>query len=56
MSAILMLRYLALPELADRVEGALLATFRAGIKTPDVGGTAGTKTFAQAVAERVRGS
>ncbi len=54
MSAILMLRYLALPELADRVEGALLATFRAGIKTPDVGGTAGTKAFAQAVAERVR--
>ena len=54
MSAILMLRYLALPELADRVEGALLATFRAGIKTPDVGGTVGTKAFAQAVAERVR--
>jgi isocitrate dehydrogenase (NAD+) len=54
MSAILMLRHLALPELADRVEGALLATFRAGIKTSDVGGTAGTKAFAQAVAERLR--
>jgi isocitrate dehydrogenase (NAD+) len=54
MSAILMLRYLALAELADRVEGALLAAFRAGIKTPDIGGTAGTKAFAQAVAERVR--
>ena len=54
MSAILMLRYLALPDLADRVEGALLATFRAGIKTPDVGGTVGTKAFAQAVAEQLR--
>jgi isocitrate dehydrogenase (NAD+) len=54
MSAILMLRYLALAELADRVEGALLATFRAGIKTPDVGGRAGTKEFGRAVADRVR--
>ena len=44
-----MLRHLELPELADRVERALLATFRAGIKTPDIGGTAGTKAFAQAV-------
>ena len=54
MSAMLMLRYLALPDLADRVEGALLATFRADIKTPDIGGTTGTRAFAQAVAERVR--
>ncbi len=53
MSSILMLRHLELPDLADRVEKALLATFEAGIKTPDVGGTAGTKAFAQAVAERV---
>jgi isocitrate dehydrogenase (NAD+) len=55
MSAILMLRHLELPDLADRVERALLATFEAGIKTPDVGGTAGTKAFAKAVAERARG-
>jgi isocitrate dehydrogenase (NAD+) len=55
MSAILMLRHVGLSELADRVEGALLATFRAGIKTPDIGGTAGTKAFTQAVAERARG-
>jgi isocitrate dehydrogenase (NAD+) len=54
MSAILMLRHLELPELADRVEEALLATFAAGIKTGDVGGTAGTKEFARAVAERVK--
>ena len=33
-----------LDELADRVEGALLATFRAGIKTRDIGGTAGRRS------------
>jgi isocitrate dehydrogenase (NAD+) len=54
MSAILMLRHLEWGELADRVERALLATFEAGIKTPDVGGTAGTRAFARAVAERAR--
>ncbi len=53
MSAILMLRYLALPDLADRVEAAMLSTLRAGIKTVDIGGSAGTKEFARAVAERV---
>jgi isocitrate dehydrogenase (NAD+) len=54
MSAILMLRHLELPELADRIERALFATFEAGIKTGDLGGTAGTKEFARAVAERVK--
>jgi isocitrate dehydrogenase (NAD+) len=52
MSAILMLRHLGLSELADRIEKALLATFEAGIKTGDLGGTAGTREFAKAVAER----
>ena len=54
MSAILMLRHLDLLELADRVERALLATFEAGIKTPDLGGTVGTREFAKAVAERAK--
>ena len=53
MSAVLMLRYLDLPAVADRVENALLSTFRDGIKTPDLGGSAGTKEFAKAVAERL---
>ncbi len=53
MSAILMLRHLELPELADRIEKALLATLAAGIKTRDIGGTAGTREFARAVAERL---
>jgi isocitrate dehydrogenase (NAD+) len=55
MSAILMLRHLDMPELADRVENAMLETLRAGIKTPDVGGSAGTKEFAEAIAKRARG-
>ncbi len=55
MSAILMLRHLDLAELAGRVETALLDTLRAGVRTPDVGGTAGTKEFAEAIAERARG-
>jgi isocitrate dehydrogenase (NAD+) len=54
MSAILMLRHLGLPELADHIDKALLATFEAGIKTGDLGGTAGTREFAKAVAERAK--
>ena len=53
LSAILMLRHLELPAHADSVERALLATFAAGIRTPDIGGTAGTKEFARAVADRL---
>ena len=36
-----------------RVERALLATFRDGVKTPDIGGTAGTKAFTKGVIERL---
>jgi isocitrate dehydrogenase (NAD+) len=55
MSAVLMLRHLEMPALAHRVENAMLETLRAGIKTPDVGGSAGTKEFAEAIAKRARG-
>jgi len=54
MSAILMLRHLELPEYADSVESALLATFAAGIRTGDLGGSATTLEFARAVGERLR--
>jgi isocitrate dehydrogenase (NAD+) len=53
LSAILMLRHLELPDVADRVERALLATLADGVKTPDLGGTAGTRQFARAIAERL---
>ena len=53
MSAILMLRHLELTETADRVEKALLDTLAAGVRTPDLGGTATTRDFAKAVRERL---
>ena len=53
LSAILMLRHLDLSGHADSIERALLATFAAGIRTSDIGGTAGTKEFARAVADRL---
>ena len=54
LSTILMLRHLDLPELADAIERAVHLAFAAGIRTPDVGGTYGTKEFARAVAERAQ--
>ncbi len=56
LSAVLMLRHLELFQHADRVEQALDATLAAGIRTADLGGAAGTKEFAGAVAQRVRDS
>ena len=53
MSAILMLRHLELPAHADRVEQALFRTLREGVKTPDLGGTTGTRAFAKAVVARL---
>ncbi len=53
LSAILMLRHMELLRDAERIDKALTATLATGIKTPDLGGTAGTKAFARAVAERL---
>jgi isocitrate dehydrogenase (NAD+) len=53
LSAILMLRHMGLEEIAGRLERAVTATFAAGIRTPDVGGSAGTKAFARAIADRL---
>ena len=53
LSAILMLHHLELPDVAGRIERALLATLADGVKTPDLGGTAGTREFARAIAERL---
>lgn len=52
-SAILMLHHLGLPDHAEQVEKALLDTLAAGIRTPDIGGTAGTREFARAVSDRL---
>lgn len=52
-AAILMLRHAGLSPWADRVEKALHATYADGIRTRDLGGTAGTKEFAREVAARI---
>ncbi len=52
MSAILMLRHLDATAQADQIEKALLQAFRDGVKTPDIGGTVGTKAFTKGVIER----
>jgi isocitrate dehydrogenase (NAD+) len=54
MSAVLMLRHMELPDYADSVESALLATFAADVRTGDLGGSATTSEFARAVRERLR--
>ena len=55
LSAVLMLRHLGLGELAENVQRALFATLAAGIRTPDLGGSATTAGFAEAVSERLAG-
>ena len=53
MSAVLMLRHIGSGELAGSIERALFTTFAAGVRTPDLGGTATTTGFAKAVSERL---
>ena len=53
MSAILMLRHIDLPAHADRIERALFRALREGVKTPDLGGSTGTREFAKEVVARL---
>src|ERR671926_396060 len=53
LSGVLMLRYLGEREAADRIENALLAVFEEGkVRTRDVGGTAKTAEFADAIIQK----
>jgi isocitrate dehydrogenase (NAD+) len=55
-SALLMLRYINEREAADKVEHAMLDVFAEGkIKTRDLGGTAKTAEFADAIIAKMRG-
>ena len=52
-SAILMLRHLGEREAADRTENAMLEVFEEGkVRTRDIGGTAKTAEFADAIIQR----
>ena len=54
-SGILMLRYLGEREIADRIENALLEVFKEGtVRTRDIGGTAKTAEFANAIIEMMK--
>ncbi|HET7453133.1 MAG TPA: isocitrate/isopropylmalate family dehydrogenase [Thermoanaerobaculia bacterium] len=52
-SAIMMLEHFDQTDAAQRIRGALEGTYADGIRTKDLGGTAGTREFAQAVLERL---
>jgi len=50
MSAVMMLRFLKLPEAAERFESALLRVFAEGkVRTQDLGGSASCRDFTDAV-------
>lgn len=56
LSAGMMLRHLSLSDYCDRLEDAVLGAIAdspASAKTPDIGGTGGTKTLMSAVLERI---
>jgi isocitrate dehydrogenase (NAD+) len=53
LSALLMLRHLGENAIADRIMKALGATLQSGVKTKDLGGTASTTEFTEAICERL---
>ncbi len=54
-SGILMMRYLGEREIADRIENAMLDVFREGkVRTRDIGGTANTAEFSNAIIEKMK--
>jgi isocitrate dehydrogenase (NAD+) len=54
-SSILMLRYINEREAADRIERAMLQVFEEGkVRTRDIGGTAKTAEFADAIISRMK--
>jgi len=53
LSGALMLRHLGYPADADRLEAAVRETIASGTRTYDLGGTAGTAAFADAIIERL---
>jgi len=52
-SSVMMLHHIGEGNAARKIEKGLLATFERGIRTADLGGTANTETFTQALCEAV---
>lgn len=53
LSSVMMLRYLRLPNFADRMERAIFSTIAGGVKTADVGGSASTTAFVDEIVKRL---
>jgi isocitrate dehydrogenase (NAD+) len=53
-SAVLMLRYIGQDEVAERISAAIHATLAAGVKTHDLGGTASTSEYTEAVVAQMK--
>ena len=56
LSAVMMLRHLHEDRAAERIMAALRKVLAEGVRTPDLGGTASTSTFADAVCAAVAGA
>jgi isocitrate/isopropylmalate dehydrogenase len=54
LSSVLMLERLGEPQAAERLRQAVLETLASGLRTADLGGTAGTTQFTRAVCEHLR--
>jgi len=52
-SALLMLRHIGEGAMADRIMAAVVATLSAGVRTRDLGGTASTMEYAEAICRRL---
>jgi isocitrate dehydrogenase (NAD+) len=52
-SALLMLRHIGERAMADRIMNAVIATLTAGVRTRDLGGTASTMEYADAICQRL---
>jgi isocitrate/isopropylmalate dehydrogenase len=50
----MMLRYLHLPNFAERMEHAIFTTLASGLRTKDVGGSATTAELVEAICRRVQ--
>jgi len=53
LSSVMMLRYLRLPNFADRMERAIFGAIEAGVTTADVGGKATTTAFVDEICKRI---
>jgi isocitrate dehydrogenase (NAD+) len=52
-STVMMLRHLKLPVFAERIEAAIFETLKGGLRTRDIGGSASTSAFVEAICTKL---